>query len=296
MPEKLASVLVKKIIFLGGKFSLIPIHFVKSLRLLMILCLSFDDVARDPSSKTSYEVSIFADDSWKKMNDSSVKPKQTKFANENSAISLQVTEPVVSKPDAEEIDEDSDPDSGGEMVDGILTSGIKSTYEIPSQEELILCAFAGDDVEDEFEREKQDALNEEVPEPEKPVLLPGWGQWTSIQKKRGPPSWMLQEHDNAEKKREEALKKRKDANLNHVIISEKRDKKAEKLLMQTLPYPYTSQEVFEQSMRMPIGPESNPATVVPALIRPEALPVYEMFGATIWRWQWRSHSQQRVVR
>ncbi|KAM3268435.1 hypothetical protein P3S67_031376 [Capsicum chacoense] len=80
---------------------------------------------------------------------------------------------------------------------------------------------------------------------------------------------MLQEHDNAEKKREEALKKRKDANLNHVIISEKRDKKAEKLLMQTLPYPYTSQEVFEQSMRMPIGPESNPATVVPALIRPE---------------------------
>ncbi|PHU18586.1 hypothetical protein BC332_14281 [Capsicum chinense] len=283
---------------------------------------SFDNVARDPSSKTSYEVSIFADDSWKKMNDSSVKPKQTKFANEKSAISLQVTEPVVSKPDAEEIDEDSDPDSGGEMVDGILTSGIKSTYEIPSQEELILCAFAGDDVEDEFEREKQDALNEEVPEPEKPVLLPGWGQWTSIQKKRGPPSWMLQDHDNAEKKREEALKKRKDANLNHVIISKKRDKKvvsylafgpfqqmlfcslrctewlcilccwslfkvyycyhnvlnyyfpmpAEKLLMQTLPYPYTSQEVFEQSMRMPIGPESNPATVVPALIRPEVRP------------------------
>ncbi|XP_047258784.1 uncharacterized protein C57A7.06-like [Capsicum annuum] len=46
---------------------------------------------------------------------------------------------------------------------------------------------------------------------------------------------------------------------------------AEKLLTQTLPYPYTSQEVFEQSMRMPIGPESNPATVVPALIRPEVV-------------------------
>ncbi|KAF3646559.1 hypothetical protein FXO38_19118 [Capsicum annuum] len=252
MPEKLASVLVKKIIFLGGKFSLIPIHFVKSLRLLMILCLrvlttlpethpqrhhtKFPFLQTTRGKRCSFVVSksfflllmaklsligIFGE----QMNDSSVKPKQTKFANENSAISLQVTEPVVSKPDAEEIDEDSDPDSGGEMVDGILTSGIKSTYEIPSQEELILCAFAGDDVEDEFEREKQDALNEEVPEPEKPVLLPGWGQWTSIQKKRGPPSWMLQEHDNAEKKREEALKKRKDANLNHVIISEKRDKK-----------------------------------------------------------------------
>ncbi|KAK4342942.1 hypothetical protein RND71_038758 [Anisodus tanguticus] len=232
---------------------------------------SFDDIARDPNSKTSYEVSIFAADSRKKMNDSSVKGKKTKSANAKSATSLQITEPVVNKPDGEEIDEDSDTDSGGEMVDGILTTGTKSTYEIPSQEELIRRAFAGDDVEDDFEREKQDALNEEIPEPEKPVLLPGWGQWTNIQKKRGPPSWMLEEHDNAKKKREEALKKRKDANLNHVIISEKRDKKAEKLHTPTLPYPFTSQEVFEQSIRMPIGPEFNPVTAVPALIRPEVV-------------------------
>lgn len=64
------------------------------------------------------------------------------------------------------------------MIDGILTLGTKSTYEIPSEEELIRRALA----EDEFKREKQDALNEEVPEPNKPVLLPGWGQRTSIQK------------------------------------------------------------------------------------------------------------------
>ncbi|KAJ8538350.1 hypothetical protein K7X08_014890 [Anisodus acutangulus] len=232
---------------------------------------SFDDIARDTNSKTSYEVSIFAADSRKKMNDSSVKGKKTKSANAKSATSLQITEPVANKPDGEEIDEDSDTDSGGEMVDGILTTGTKSTYEIPSQEELIRRAFAGDDVEDDFEREKQDALNEEIPEPEKPVLLPGWGQWTNIQKKRGLPSWMLEEHDNAKKKREEALKKRKDANLNHVLISEKRDKKAEKLHTPTLPYPFTSQEVFEQSIRMPIGPEFNPVTAVPALIRPEVV-------------------------
>lgn len=232
---------------------------------------SFDDIARAPGSKTSFEVSIFADDSWKKMNDSSAKGKQTKSANAKSANSLQITEPVESKPDGEEIDEDSDTDSGGEMVDGILTSGTKSTYEIPSQEELIRRAFASDDVEDDFEREKQDALNEEVPEPEKPVLLPGWGQWTNIQKRRGLPSWMLEEHDNAKKKREEALKKRKDANLNHVIISEKRDKKAEKLYTPTLPYPFTSHELFEGSIRMPIGPEFNPGIAVPALIRPEVV-------------------------
>ncbi|XP_059306534.1 uncharacterized protein LOC132057976 [Lycium ferocissimum] len=62
---------------------------------------SFDDIARDPNSRTSYEVSIFAADSWKKMNDSLVKGKQTKSANAKSASSSQITEPVVSKPDGE---------------------------------------------------------------------------------------------------------------------------------------------------------------------------------------------------
>ncbi|PHT50096.1 hypothetical protein CQW23_09843 [Capsicum baccatum] len=44
----------------------------------------------------------------------------------------------------------------------ILTSETKSTYEILSQQQLIWRVFADDDIEDEFEREKQDALNEEV--------------------------------------------------------------------------------------------------------------------------------------
>ena len=44
---------------------------------------------------------------------------------------------------------------------------------------------------------------------------------------------------------------------------------AEKLHTKTLPFPYTSKEVFEQSIRMPIGPEFNPAVVLGALNRPE---------------------------
>lgn len=111
------------------------------------------------------------------------------------------------------------------MVDGILSSANKPTYELPSQAELIRRAFAGDDVEDDFDKDKQEILNEENPEPEKPMLLPGWGQWTDIQRKKGLPSWMVKEHENAKMKREEALKKRKDAHLKNVIISEKLDKK-----------------------------------------------------------------------
>ncbi|KAJ1403136.1 Small-subunit processome, Utp14 [Sesbania bispinosa] len=47
--------------------------------------------------------------------------------------------------------------------------------------------------------------------------------------------------------------------------------RAEKLHTKALPYPFTSKEVFEQSMRVPIGPEFNPATAIGPLNRPEVL-------------------------
>ncbi|XP_010259528.1 PREDICTED: uncharacterized protein C57A7.06 [Nelumbo nucifera] len=225
---------------------------------------SFDDIVRDPGPKTTYEVSIFAPDSSKKM-------KREKEVNGNGRKPPSAVAPSLRFQNVEEVDRDTDTESGEEMVDGILSSATKPSYELPSQADLIHRAFAGDDVEEEFEKDKLEILNEEVPEPEKPVLLPGWGQWTHIQQKKGLPSWMLEEHENAKKKRGDALKRRKDAHLKHVIISEKIDKKAAKLHTKTLPYPYTSKEVFEQSIRMPIGPEFNPATSVGALNRPEVV-------------------------
>ncbi|XP_027178713.1 U3 small nucleolar RNA-associated protein 14 homolog A [Coffea eugenioides] len=229
---------------------------------------SFEDIVKEPGPRTTYEVALFASNSSKKM-----KNVDEKIGVQNEEVSdcntTRYTE--MGDLDMEGENADSDTESEGQMVDGILSSGTKSTYEQPSQEELIRRAFAGDDVEEEFEKDKEVVLNEENPEPEKPTLLPGWGQWTHIQKSKGLPSWMMEEHENAKKKREEALKKRRDAQLNHVIISEKLDKKAEKLHMKTLPFPYTSKEVFEQSMRMPIGPEFNPATAIGALNRPEVV-------------------------
>ncbi|XP_026380293.1 uncharacterized protein C57A7.06-like isoform X1 [Papaver somniferum] len=173
--------------------------------------------------------------------------------------------------ETKEEDEDNGSESGEDMVDGILTSGTKQDYKLPSQADLIHNAFAGDDVEEEFEKEKLEALNGENPEPEKPTLVPGWGQWTYIQKKKGLPSWMVEEHAIAQKKRENALKERKDSHLKHVIISERLDKKAEKLHTATLPHPYTSNEDYEKTLRVPLGPEFNPATKVGALIRPEVV-------------------------
>jgi len=50
---------------------------------------------------------------------------------------------------------------------------------------------------------------------------------------------------------------RSDFNKKHVIISEKRDKKAAKYMVKDLPYPYTSKAQFERSIDTPLGIEWN---------------------------------------
>lgn len=150
---------------------------------------------------------------------------------------------------------DSDEEHENEGMD---KQGFQLMTRNESQAELIQRAFAGDNVEADFEQLKSHALDEEVPMGETPVNLPGWGQWTDVQKKKGQPLWILQQEEELKTKRNLALRKRKDSNLKHVIISEKLDKKAEKFLSSFLPFPYQSQETFERSIRMPIGREFNP--------------------------------------
>ncbi|KAK9945694.1 hypothetical protein M0R45_011193 [Rubus argutus] len=236
------------------------------------LVKNFDGSVQDPGPQTTHEVSIFASGTWRRLfqmkngSDANANAKKSPGPLQSVVLDQHTQEPV------KDLDEDSDADSEGQMVDGVLSAVPEPSYQLPSQEELIRQAFAADNVEDEFKKTKEDILNEENPEPEKPVLLPGWGQWTNVQKKKGIPSYMQKEHESAKKKREEAIKQRKDANLKHVIISEKPpNKKAQKLFTQSLPYPFTSKEIFEQSIRMPLGPEFNPASTVGALNRPEVI-------------------------
>ncbi|KAK9103808.1 hypothetical protein Sjap_021062 [Stephania japonica] len=225
---------------------------------------SFDHLVQDNAPKTTYESAVFASGSWSGKKN----PNVTDSKNRNSTG---VAQHDSSHDNLKDVDDNDDSESGEEMVDGILSSSPKPDYELPSQADLIHMAFAGDDVEQEFEKVKMEVLNEENPEPEKPLSLPGWGQWTSVQEKYGLPSWITEEYENAKWMREETISKRKDAHLKNVIISEKINKKAEKLHTKTLPFPYTSKEVFEQSIRVPIGPEYNPVTSIVALNRPEVV-------------------------
>eukprot|EP00252_Welwitschia_mirabilis_P010496 TRINITY_DN2378_c0_g1_i2.p1 TRINITY_DN2378_c0_g1~~TRINITY_DN2378_c0_g1_i2.p1 ORF type:complete len:1024 (+),score=313.79 TRINITY_DN2378_c0_g1_i2:359-3430(+) len=151
-------------------------------------------------------------------------------------------------------------------------------YHTLSQTELIERAFAGDDVQMEFERAKEETVNEELPPTEAVVSLPGWGEWTHVQQKMGLPKWILKKQEEEKRKKEEALKKRKDAKLKYVVISEKRDIKSEKYKTSSVPFPYDSRETFERNMRMPLGSEFNTAHAHLNMIQP---PVVKKPGVII---------------
>ncbi|KAF3331944.1 U3 small nucleolar RNA-associated protein 14 [Carex littledalei] len=216
---------------------------------------NLDDMAKNVGPKTTYEVAIFAGDSFRKVRSDS-------RCSNKSSDSL-IKDASKTSQDVKETDHSYDTDSDTEMVEGFLATNSgtdkKPDYELPSQADLIRRVFAGDDVAAEFEIDKLETLNEENPEPEKPALVPGWGQWTHVQRKKGLPDWMVREHEEKKRKREEALKKRKDAKFDH----------AEKLMATSLPFPFTSKDAYEGSMRMPIGPDFNPASAISALNRPE---------------------------
>jgi U3 small nucleolar RNA-associated protein 14 len=78
------------------------------------------------------------------------------------------------------------------------------------------------------------------------------GSWGGTGTRRNPPKpYLIKKIPGIDPK------SRADHNKSHVIISEKRDKKASKYLTKDLPYPYTSQAQFERSLDTPIGTEWN---------------------------------------
>ncbi|KAG9124690.1 hypothetical protein FRC07_010612 [Ceratobasidium sp. 392] len=119
------------------------------------------------------------------------------------------------------------------------------------QRELVAMAFAGDNVVEDFAVEKQRVIEEDAPK-EVDTTLPGWGSWGGRGTKKSAPR-----QNRIKKIAGVDASKRADAGKSHVIISEKKDKKAAKYLVKDLPYPYTSKEQFARSMATPIGTEWN---------------------------------------
>ena len=87
--------------------------------------------------------------------------------------------------------------------------------------------------------------------------MPGWGGWAEDQARRPTPKWQIDAERKAKRLRDAAAKNRADANLTRVVISEKFDKKAAGFNVEHLPHGFDSKDVYEGSMRAPLGSDVN---------------------------------------
>ena len=134
--------------------------------------------------------------------------------------------------------------------------------------DLMRRAFANDDIEAEFEKEKLADMNAELPNIDVPKNLPGWGSWAGNQRV---PKWMTDAEKKANAEKAKALKSRRDAKLKHVIISEKYDKKAAAFNVESLPHGYSSKAAYEGAMLHPLGIDTNTDTMFEKLNAPKVL-------------------------
>lgn len=74
------------------------------------------------------------------------------------------------------------------------------------------------------------------------------------------------------REREKAAAGRADAGLQHVVLSEKWDKKAmTKYAISNVPFPFDSRETYEATIRQPLGKQYNPDSSFRDLTRPAIL-------------------------
>ena len=160
-------------------------------------------------------------------------------------------------------------EEGGDINDDASDFPTTAATELDDQKSLVSRAFAGDDVEEAFKKEKLKDIEEELPDVERPTLLPGWGAWEG--ERKSTPKWIIDQNKKADAIREKALKSRKDAKLKRVIISERYDKKAAAYNVEQLPRGYDSKAVYEGSMRTPLGADVNTDKQFRKLTKPKIL-------------------------
>ncbi|CAL6407696.1 unnamed protein product [Bathycoccus prasinos] len=160
-------------------------------------------------------------------------------------------------------------EEGGDINDDASDFPTTATTELDDKKSLVSRAFAGDDVEEAFKKEKYKDIEEELPDVERPILLPGWGAWEG--ERKSTPKWIIDQNKKADAIREKALKSRKDAKLKRVIISERYDKKAAAYNVEKLPRGYDSKAVYEGSMRTPLGADVNTDKQFRKLTKPKIL-------------------------
>ena len=179
--------------------------------------------------------------------------------------------------DALEVDGNDDGVAGGGADGGDGESGGSGLAGSEAQRALLRQAFAADDVAADFAREKAELYDTELPPDAKHAAeeaagMPGWGNWSGKKKSAFQKKKEAEAAKQASRERRVAEAKRRDAGKAHVIISEKYDKKAAILTARQVPFGFGSKEVYEASLRQPIGVEFHGSdTAFRELTRPKLL-------------------------
>lgn len=130
------------------------------------------------------------------------------------------------------------------------------------QEYLISRAFAHDDVDEEFLRDKK-AQVEAIMKPEdRNDNLPGWGEWGGEDAKLNQRHKEKLEHTGIQRQIEQSflMKSRADAALEHVIINHDGvELVPDRMTLHMVPRPFSNPQEFARSMRQPLGPEWSSA-------------------------------------
>ncbi|CAM9448432.1 unnamed protein product, partial [Discosporangium mesarthrocarpum] len=145
-----------------------------------------------------------------------------------------------------------------------------------SNEELVRRAFAAPDTMEEFKAEKGVLVDKEVSggREKAPGQMAGWGSWAGEGAPKPRKAVLKREREREKAQAAEELKRkkaRKDDSLPKVIINEKRQKRSAKYSIAAVPYPFTSREQYERSVRQPIGSEWNTSKAVGDLTQPAVI-------------------------
>jgi len=155
----------------------------------------------------------------------------------------------------------------------------KALLEGKSQQDLVNIAFAGPDLEDEFQSYKAKQVDSElgIDAKKKKIMADvkaGWGDWAGPDQGVGFVSAKITKKRDrlvaqAEVEAEEKKKGRSDTKTPNVMMSDRRVKTAAKFKIAEVPHPFTSREEYEKSLVMPIGDEWNASHVVRQNTKPD---------------------------
>mmetsp|Transcript_21735 Transcript_21735/g.42238 ORF Transcript_21735/g.42238 Transcript_21735/m.42238 type:complete len:414 (+) Transcript_21735:1-1242(+) len=167
---------------------------------------------------------------------------------------------------------------------GKQTGPQAANIHLGQQAEMVARAFAmGGDHDEDFEQEKKQQEQQE----EGPSLsvgansLPGWGSWSGEGiRKRNPLSKRSLKRQQREDLKKNKNKRQKSTTedskssgtkpeVKHVIFNKKRNKKALKYTVPNVPFPYTSKQQYQMSMRQPLGRDWNTFTTFKEMTKPE---------------------------